>query len=229
MNTIQTISFDYSTVPDDTAKVLRHAAQEVQRVLHRSVPEIGQHLLDAKNALPHGQFVAWVEAELHMKARAAQNYMSAAAWLEGKNATLAQLPPTIVYALAAPNAPDELVEDVVRAAEAGAPLPVATIKTRLDRAAVEASELKALARLHPKKSAAQIKKLRQEQKAEGRRHQEAQQREDDERTARLTPLAATVAAAFLNSGVNAAPLLADWRDWRKFTDLLHAALREREA
>lgn len=226
MSEMQCSSFDYTTVNDATAEVLRHAAAEVQRILHLSIPEIGQHLLAAKAALPHGRFAAWAEAELQMKARTAQNYMRAAAWLDGKSETLAQLPPTIVYALAAPDAPDEVVQDVLTAAEAGSPLPASTIKSRLEVAAVEESQLKALAQRHPKKSAAQIKVLRQEQQTRARDDYEAHQREEEDRKARLTPLAASVAAACLSSGVDVAAIVAGDSDWWKFVTLLHTALKE---
>ncbi len=225
MSTLQAASFDYTTVPDDAAKVLRRAAQEVQRVLHLSVPEIGRHLLAAKAALPHGRFAAWAEAELQMKARTAQNYMRAASWLDGKSETLAQLPPTIVYALAAPDAPSEVVQDVVTAAEAGAPLPASTIKSRLELAAVEEGELRALTQRHPKKSAAQIKLLRQEHQARVQREHEARRQEEENRKVRLAPLVASVAAACLSSNVDMAALAADWSDWRKFTELLQATLK----
>lgn len=229
ITTIQTSSFDYTTVPDDMAKVLRHAAEEVQRVLHLSVPEIGRHLLAAKAALPHGRFGAWAEAELQMKARTAQNYMRAATWLDGKSETLAQLPPTIVYALAAPDAPDEVVKAVVTAAEAGAPLLASAIKSRLDLAAVEESELRFLARQHPKKSAAQVKVIRQERQERARREHEAFMQQEEERKARLAPLVASVADACLRSDVDITALAADWSDWRKFMDLLQATLNGSDA
>ena len=229
MSTLQAAGFDYTTVPDDAAKVLRRTVQEVQRVLHLSLPEIGRHLLAAKAALPHGRFAAWAEAELQMKARTAQNYMRAAAWLDGKSETLAQLPPTIVYALAAPDAPGEVVQDVVTAAEAGAPLPASTIKSRLDLAAIEEGELQFLARRHPKKSAAQVKVIRQERQTEARRQAEALQQQEEDRRIRLAPLVASVAAACLSSDVDMAALAADWSDWRKFTDLLQATLNGRAA
>jgi len=225
MTALQATSFDYTTVPDDAAKVLRSAAQEVQRVLHLSVPEIGRHLLAAKAALPHGPFAAWAEAELQMKARTAQNYMRAATWLDGKIETLAQLPPTIVYALAAPDAPEGVVQDVVTAAEVGAPLPASTIKSRLDLAAVEESELRFLARQHPKKSAAQVKVIRQERQTEARRQAEVFQQQDEDRRVRLAPLVASVAAACLSSNADTAALAADWSDWRKFTEMLQATLK----
>ncbi len=228
-STLQTSGFDYGTVSTDTARVLQDAADGVRQVLQQSIPEIGRHLLAAKEALPHGRFVAWATVELQMKARTAQNYMRAAAFLDGKSETLSQLPPTIVYALAAPDAPSAVVQDVVTAAEAGTPLPASTIKSRLELAAVEAGQIKALAQRHPKKSAAQIKVLRQEHQARARREEEARVQEEEERKARLAPLVASVAAACLSSGVDITPCIANWQEWQSFAGLLRTLLEGRRA
>lgn len=227
--TLQAGGFDYGTVSVDAARILQDAANAVQQVLQQSIPQIGRHLLAAKAALPHGRFAAWADAELQMKARTAQNYMRAATWLDGKSETLAQLPPTIVYALAAPDAPGEVVQDVVTAAEAGTPLPASTIKSRLELAGVEEGELKALTQRHPKKSAAQIKALRREHQDQARRNHETYLQEEEDRKTHFAPLVASVVAACLSNDIDMAALAADWSEWRKFAELLRGALTEAKA
>ncbi len=62
-----------------------------------------------------------------MTARTAQNLMAAAGFVEGKPESVSFLPAAILYKLAAPSAPPDLVQDVVEAATAEAPLDAQTI------------------------------------------------------------------------------------------------------
>ena len=62
---------------------------------------IGQDLALIKAKLPHGQFGSYIMEKFSFSERAAQNYMNAAAAFKGKPATVAYLPATALYELAA--------------------------------------------------------------------------------------------------------------------------------
>ena len=94
---------------------LPEIADRIRHALHNNVIEIGDLLLQAKAQLDHGQFQTWAERELGIRPRSAQNYMNAAAFVKDKNETVALLPPAILYKIAAPSAPKEIVEKVVNA------------------------------------------------------------------------------------------------------------------
>lgn len=74
---------------------------------------IAHGLLRAKRLLPHGNFGDWVEEELNIGRRTAERIMSVARRFEGKSDTVAHLPATVVYELAAPSTPQEVVDDVI--------------------------------------------------------------------------------------------------------------------
>ncbi len=189
-------AFPYGDLEPAAATVALAAAEAIRDIQKRTIPEVGHHLLLAKAALPHGAFTSWAKSELGIEARSARNYMAAAEWLVGKPASVAALPPTVLYALAAPNAPPELVLSVVTGAEAGAAIDVPTIRSSLDAAKYEQAELRLARRRSPGLTALTASELRarkarqrkeaeaQHAKAEAKREQEHQNRLD-----KLRPLA----------------------------------------
>lgn len=107
---------------------LDEIADRIRRVQNDNIISIGELLLIAKIKLKHGDFKSWAERELGIKARTAQNYMNAAEFVNGKSATIAHLPPTILYQLAAPSAPKDIVAKVIAADV----IDVTAIETDLD-------------------------------------------------------------------------------------------------
>jgi hypothetical protein len=95
--------------------------------------EIGNILRTVKEhcrgKLNEGVFRAWVEATCGFSFRAGQRYMQLAAFLEGKNDTVALLPPTILYALSAKSTPPEVVTDVMARLDRGEKIDEDSIKT----------------------------------------------------------------------------------------------------
>ncbi|WP_366526618.1 DUF3102 domain-containing protein [Methylobacterium fujisawaense] len=65
----------------------------------------------------HGNFLPWIEAEFSMGERTARNFMQAAE-AYGKSAMVADLPATVLYALASPSTPEPIREEFMREAEA---------------------------------------------------------------------------------------------------------------
>ncbi len=125
-------AFSYADLEPDTARVAQDAAVSIRAAMRASSLDVGRQLTMVKALLPHEQFTAWAEAELGMTARTAQNLMAAAGFVEGKPESVSLLPAAILYKLAAPSAPPDLVQDVVEAAAAEAPLDARTIKERLE-------------------------------------------------------------------------------------------------
>jgi hypothetical protein len=90
---------------------------------------IGNDLLAAKMALPHGQFHPWPRAEFGWPEQTAWNFRAVAEHI-GKSAKFADLPvqPSAAYLLAAPAVPNEPRQAAVEKADVGQEITVATAK-----------------------------------------------------------------------------------------------------
>jgi hypothetical protein len=141
-------AFDYSLIDQDARDDVRDAAVRIKVRMARTaadIVEIGKDLLAVKGALGHGHFLSWIDAEFGMAERTARNFMSVAGRFGGKSATVADLAPTALYALAAPSTPDAVVEHVIERAEAGENPDAAEIKALKAAWLEERRELKAKA------------------------------------------------------------------------------------
>lgn len=101
-------SFDYMLIDPLIATEARSIAENIRYRLHISVTETGKDLIATKSKLPHGAFGNWLRAEFGMSDTTAQNYMTAARFIVGKSTKFGNLPPSTIYALAAPSAPPRL-------------------------------------------------------------------------------------------------------------------------
>jgi hypothetical protein len=155
---IQRQKFDYAALDRDLADEARGLADRIRDRIRTFTHDTGRDLIAIKEKMPHGAFGAWIAAEFQMSDRTAQNYMGAARWLEGKSAKFAFLPPSAVYALAAPSAPTEVVAEVEAEVESGTVPTVAEIRERLD-GFTRAQRAQALV-----KDAAQAKQERENEK-----------------------------------------------------------------
>lgn len=100
---------------------VRDAAARIHLRLGRAAEDIvaiGQDLISVKELLGHGNFLPWIKSEFGMSERSARNFMAVADRF-GKSATVADFSPRILYALAAPSTPDDVVEEAAVRAEAG--------------------------------------------------------------------------------------------------------------
>jgi hypothetical protein len=96
-----------------------------------AIIEAGRELLTVKEMLDHGEFGSWIQAQCGISISTAENYMNAARFSEGKIASVAILPPTTVYRLAAKNARPEIVADVLERAAHGEIVPENRIRKLL--------------------------------------------------------------------------------------------------
>lgn len=113
--------FAYGALEPALAGQAKAAADRIkanQEASDKSLFAIGRDLLAIKANLPHGAFGKWITAEFGMTDRTAQNYMNATLALE-KNESVSFLPPTVIYLLAAPSTPTEIIESVIAESERG--------------------------------------------------------------------------------------------------------------
>jgi hypothetical protein len=200
---IQGAGFDYRSLDDpDLAAEVQATTRRIRSRLRTSYIDTGNDLLATKEKLGHGRFGAWLEAECIMSASSAEECMSAARFVN-KYAITANLPPTILVALASPSADADVVKQVLGDAEAGNPTPsTAKVKEMLAEARAAQKKTKA----PQKKSAAQIAK---EQAAQERADRARKKKWDDihareaENEARVAE-AAGKAARLLVTGLGAA-------------------------
>jgi hypothetical protein len=125
------VGFNYDLLEAKIAEQARSTAERIRGRLRKTLEdliEVGSDLLEVKEALPHGQFGAWLKAEFGWSERMAQNFMSVAERF--KSAKFAELPiqPSAAYLLAAPAVPDEARQVAIEKAEAGEEITFTTAK-----------------------------------------------------------------------------------------------------
>ena len=116
MNTVIQATFDYQVLDTETQDFVQGRAKDIHVRLKRTAEDIiaiGQALIEVKTRLGHGQFGAWIQTELGMTDRTARNFMNVASRFGDKTETVSDLPATVLYLLAAPSTPDEIVDQVV--------------------------------------------------------------------------------------------------------------------
>ncbi|WP_458093771.1 hypothetical protein [Roseomonas sp. WA12] len=138
------IGFNYAGVSPADAELLRVHAASARRVLAQGDRLVGALLLEAKKILPHGQFGAWVMAELNIGSRHAQRLL-AAARVRAESDKLSHLPTSVLVLLDAPQVPSELVQQIAAEAEAGAPINAKIIADRIEAARAGEREVKRVA------------------------------------------------------------------------------------
>jgi len=230
-------AFSYADLDSDVVRVAQNAAVSIRAIMRTSSLDVGRQLTTVKALLPHGQFTAWAEAELGITTRTAQNLMAAAGFVEGKPESVSLLPPTILYKLAAPSAPPELVQDVVEAAAAEAPLGAQSIKQRLEiaqltrrKAAQHEKALKKAQRrnskLTPEQFNARQDQERRRLEAQEAKQQAEQDRKHQERVARWRPIAERIAHAVADDTAMVRTMLGSggWEDRQVLLAELLAAL-----
>ena len=138
--TAQHVGFDYNQLDDAAADAAKAAVDRYRGRAKAYVIDTGRDLLGVKERLEHGQFTAWVEAEMGITIRTAQKMMSVATEFGGKSELGSRLPPSILYALAAPSTPAPVREDIVRRLEAREPIPILAIGKLIDNGKAQAKE-----------------------------------------------------------------------------------------
>ena len=170
--------FDYSGLEAKAAAKLREAAGIVRsslRAQSREVVAAGRVLNEAKASLEHGQFTAWVKAELGWTMTTAQNYMRAAEVFADKSELISLLPPTALFKLSNTSTPEPVRQEIFREAESGRAPTIDVIAERVAEAKAELRKERKEAKLTP----AQRKSRRET----ARRHERERQKHIAERMA----------------------------------------------
>jgi flagellar biosynthesis GTPase FlhF len=202
---VATLQFDYAQLDHEVAAEAREAAVRIRTRLKTAYLDTGHDLIRIKERLGHGQFGPWLKAEFDMTERSAENYMNAARWLEGKSEKISDLPAAAIYALASPNTPPDIVNEVVAAVENGTKLRVHDIKTKIRttvterRAAERKAQIEAAKTEEQKQKEKKARESRAQREARKKREEEArrerERQEEQERRDRLTPIAQRLAQA----------------------------------
>jgi hypothetical protein len=222
-------SFDYETLTPDLADAARAARDRIKAIkakIHSALYEIGRDLIDMKSRLGHGNFSLWVAAELNFSLRTAENYIRAANFIADKNETVALFSPKAIYALAAPSAPREIVEQVLAEADAGNLISADEIRQRLLNASAGAGRKPEVG-----KSAEPLKKVRDSAKhelaAEAMPPQKDQEEEHEATEAKRNDKARCVAQFLVEmldaGGVTELLSLLNGTDWNRVEAYLRSS------
>ncbi len=128
--------FNYAALDSNTADQLKKAAQEIRTCQHSaglSIVEIGVKLIRVKASLDHGQFGSWLREEFGWSERTAQNCMRVAEVFQAKSETVADLPASLIYKLAAPSTPIEIREKVIAGLEEGRLIDCVEVTKEIER------------------------------------------------------------------------------------------------
>ena len=107
-------AFDYDAIEDlNVVQELRETAQKIRELQDAASIGIGRALLAVKDKLEHGQFLDWIESEFAFGRRTAVRMMQVATEFGDKWDTVAHLPTTVLYKLAAPSTPPAVREAVL--------------------------------------------------------------------------------------------------------------------
>jgi hypothetical protein len=74
-------TFDYDILDDPTRELVQRRTGEIKRLTKptaQDVVEIGEKLIEVKEALGHGYFEEWLRAEFSWTSRTARRFMSVA-------------------------------------------------------------------------------------------------------------------------------------------------------
>jgi hypothetical protein len=123
--------FEYVSLPPSVAVFLKNQADRIRRSAAASIINIGKDLLAAKHYLSHGRFLTWVEREVGMPPRTAQAYMQVAHWASRRSATVALLPPSLLYLLAAPSTPTTFVDEILKRVQEGQLVEIKSVRSEL--------------------------------------------------------------------------------------------------
>ena len=85
-----------------------------------SVIYIGQHLLEVKDKLQHGQFGDWLKAEFDWTPRTTQNFINVAVRFgDQQKRNIFAFAPSALYLLSSPSLPEEAVQEATARAKQG--------------------------------------------------------------------------------------------------------------
>lgn len=164
--------FDYAVISADAAQLARQAVEKIrqrQQRVSREIIEIGADLLRVKDALGHGHFRRWLEAEFGWTDRTARNYMRVAEAFGAKSETVSVLPPTALYKLAAKTTPADVVAQVINDLEDNGIAALDVIEGRIESARQSALIEKREAKRRALRASTRARRRQEDQRCEEER------------------------------------------------------------
>ncbi len=127
------MKFDYSVITATANRNgVKQATADIRGLMSRSaqdIVDIGRNLLFVKGELDHGQFGEWLKVEFAWDERTARRFMAVAERFKTDTVSDLDFAPTALYALSAPDVPEEATEEAIEAAEAGETITPAKART----------------------------------------------------------------------------------------------------
>ncbi|OSM04458.1 DUF3102 domain-containing protein [Magnetofaba australis] len=123
--------FNYDSLIEPMIEIAKPAAERIRLRMRRTAEDIiaiGQDLQRVKDAIPHGSFGPWIQAEFEMTESSALRFMRVAERFGTKSVNLTDLKPSVLYFLAAPSTPEEVIEKAVEKSSAGDSVSNADVK-----------------------------------------------------------------------------------------------------
>ncbi|HEU5375536.1 MAG TPA: DUF3102 domain-containing protein [Ktedonobacteraceae bacterium] len=112
------MQFDYTVLEESKRVHVQIKTEAIKGRMKRAAEDIiaiGQDLIEVKEELGHGLFQKWLKAEFDLSESAATKFMQVATRFgdEIKSVKITGFPLTVLYTLAAPSTPEEIVERVL--------------------------------------------------------------------------------------------------------------------
>jgi len=126
--------FAYSDLAPDTRSIVEAATDRLhtlERKTGEQIIEMGQELIRVKQALGHGLFGAWLNAEFGWTDRTARNFIAVAEKFGGISEKISDFAPTALILLASNSTPQEVRDEFVAKVEAGERVTHQEVKQRL--------------------------------------------------------------------------------------------------
>lgn len=148
---LEQVVFDYRLLSSDTRVFVLEKTDETQWLLKKTAENIiliGKNLQAVKDRLPHGMFLPWLKSEFGLSQKTANNFVHVAERFEGKLVKFTNLSVSALYALAAPDTPQDAIDEALQRAERGEKITHALAKQIIEaqEALKKAQEAEAKAR-----------------------------------------------------------------------------------
>ena len=128
------MAFSYASLaPDVRARVetATRRLHDLERRTSESIIEMGQHLIEVKAAIGHGNFLPWLESEFGWSHMTATRLMRVAE--KFANVTNCDIPPSALYILAAESTPDEVRVEFTELAALGRKVTHKDVRAAIDQ------------------------------------------------------------------------------------------------
>lgn len=119
-NEIVKPAFDYAVVPEASRELVKIKTVETKILVRQTahgIIEIGKNLIEVKNAIGHGNWLPWLDAEFGFSDETARKFMNVASKFQPS--LNLDITPSALYLLAQNSTPDEVRQTAIEMAESG--------------------------------------------------------------------------------------------------------------